>query len=123
MPKAITGKTPRSVTETIRDAHDESGRVVSRTIIHDDDILHFNKRARLEGVVDRKRGLSPHDGAEIQYHFRISPEAWTLFKRKRPDIAAGLHSGDQFIRETAAKKLSELKPEWVVASPKRDHFH
>lgn len=123
MPKARLSQSTQHVTDYIRDDHDESGVVYSKTTHFDDDVLERNKRARLEGALKTGDKLDIHDGAEIVYHFQIPDyRQWARFKRKHPAIAKGIRSRNQFERERATASLRMLHPEWVVAAPGKHHF-
>jgi hypothetical protein len=102
----------RFLTKTLhRDAHDPDKHYV-HTVFHDDDALEKNKHMRLRHGLER--GAKILDDREVIQAFSVPPWQWQLFKAKHPDIALGLHSKDEGIRERAAMQLKLLKPEWVV---------
>ena len=109
----VIDRTPTSVSEIIRDNHDESGTYSFSTKIFNDGQLERNKKIRLEGVVNRNDKNPIIDGG-TQYAFSIDPVEWSIFKRDHNDIYQELKSKDEKSRFHAAMQIQLLHPEWVI---------
>ena len=109
----VIDRTPTSVSEIVRDNHDESGVYSFFTKIFNDPQLEKNKRVRLEGVVNRNQ-KNPFIEGGAQYAFSINPVEWSIFKRDHKDIYKALKSRDEKIRFHAAMQIQLLHPEWVI---------
>ena len=111
-----------SITEIIRDDHDESGKYYFHQTIYDDHILERNKRLRLEDMMvqgQRVPALGNGDSAEIGFAFSIPQEHFAILQRDNPELFAGLTSKDPEENLKAARRLQILHPEWSVLAGNR----
>ena len=117
-------KTGRSKTEVIRDNHDESGKYYFHQTVYDDDILHRNKRIRLESLAPEGKKMPLLDketggAAPVQFAFSIAPEHFSRLRRDYPDIYQGLVDSDPEENIKAARRLQILFPEWSLMEANR----
>jgi len=110
--REVIGFGRNSVTEIIRDNHDESGRYYFHTTYHDESHLERNKRIRLEDLMPKHKKVPLYEGATISHCFSIPPDQWSVFARDYPDIVKGLESRDPEECMKAARMLQILHPEW-----------
>ena len=105
------------VSQTLHtDAHIKN-RQVFRTVYHNDAALEKNKALRNSGLLRRGDKLSLLDGASVSFAFSFpTVEEYNMIRGKYPDIMDAIRSKDQKARESAARKLEILHPEYITIS-------
>ena len=94
----------------------EDGKFYTETTFFDDESLAQNRRIADSGMLDGGK-LGLHDDEDIRFVLSCpSVEQWNLFKKKYPDIYKALMSRDEKARMVGARRLSLLKPAWVIYS-------
>lgn len=92
----------------------DGGKLRVMKIFNNKKALEQNKAIRNANMMNRGQ-LGLHDKADIRMGISVpSTYEWELFKRKHPDIYAGIKSSDESERMKACKRLQAIEPEWVV---------
>ena len=105
------------VSQTLHtDAHIKD-RQVFRTVYHNDAALEKNKALRNSGLMRRGDSISLLEGATVSFAFSFpTVEEYNMVRNKYPDIMDALRSKDQHVRESAARKLELLCPQYITIS-------